>query len=210
MPQPQDSHLAYPLHWPNGHPRTPPGQRRRGAFRTPLGRARDDVVEEITARKRLGGQNPVVSTNLSLRRRDGLPYANQAAPEDPGVAVYWEMDGQPYAMACDRWLSVADNLQAISKTLRALRGIQRWGPTEMVHRAFRGFQALPTPEDAGGTSWRQVLGTQTLSLEVAEHVARGLLHRYHPDRETGDRQRYQLVLWARDQARRELDREAAQ
>jgi hypothetical protein len=209
MPQPQDSHLAYPLHWPDGHPRTPPGQRRRGAFRTPLGRARDDVVEEITARKRLGGQNPVVSTNLSLRRRDGLPYANQAAPEDPGVAVYWEMDGQPYVVACDRWLSVADNLQAISKTLRALRGIQRWGTTEMVRQAFRGFQALPGPESNPWWAAELQMGNPPYALQEAEFNFKVLARERHPDR-GGTNDAFKRLRQALEEARRELGREAAQ
>jgi hypothetical protein len=46
--------------------------------------------------------------------------------------------------ACDRWDSVADNVQAIRKTIEALRGIERWGTGDMVQRAFAGFVALPS------------------------------------------------------------------
>jgi len=202
MAEKTDPHIAHPLRWPEGRPRTRRPQRAR--FDQTFGTARTNLLEEI---KRLGGSYPVISSNVETRR-DGLPYASRPGPEDAGVAVYFTYQGRQVCFACDKWDRVRDNLQAVAKTIEALRGIDRWGPGDMVERAFAGFEALPPPESAGGTDWRQVLGTQTLSLEVAEHTARGLLHRYHPDRETGDRQRYQLVLWAREQARQELGREA--
>ena len=68
----------------------------------------------------------MISTNLKLRL-DGLPRSDQATPADPGVAVYFELDGKTIVLACDKWNRVADNIYAIAKHVDALRGQDRWG-----------------------------------------------------------------------------------
>ena len=95
----------------------------------------------------------VISTNIPLRR-DGLPYAGQAQPNDPGVAVYFTTNDRTTCLACDRWKTVAENIYAIAKTIEALRGIERWGSKDAVGAAFLGFAALPP------SSWRKVLGAR--------------------------------------------------
>jgi hypothetical protein len=72
-----------------------------------------------------------------------LPYAKYKTPDDPGVAVYFELNGRSQVFACDKWDRVEDNLQAIRKTIEAIRGIERWGSSEMLNRIYKGFQALP-------------------------------------------------------------------
>jgi hypothetical protein len=109
-----------------------------------FGTARDCLLHEI---RLLGGTLPVLSTNIPLRL-DGLPYANHRQPDDKGVAVYFALKGQQMCFACDRWDSLADNTQAIRKTIEALRGIERWGTGDMVQQAFTGFVALPAPPSA--------------------------------------------------------------
>jgi hypothetical protein len=109
---------AYPLQWPQGRPRTRTrAESALGKF--PYHRAAGDVRTEI---ERLGGKNIVISTNLQLRQ-DGLPYANQRMPNDPGVAVYFTYKGKQTCFACDRWNRIEHNLRAIFKTIEALRGI---------------------------------------------------------------------------------------
>lgn len=136
---------AHPLRWPDGRPRTRAPQRSR--FEVSFAAARDGLLDEIG---RLGGSAVVVSTNVPLRR-DGLPYAGGGEPADRGVAVYFAVRGRALCFACDRWDRVRDNLQAIRRTVEALRGIERWGTGAMVKQAFDGFRALPAPgEDEGG------------------------------------------------------------
>jgi hypothetical protein len=74
---------AYPLCWPVGRPRTQYPKRSR--FETTFSLARDCLMQEI---RMLGGKDPVLSTNIPLRR-DGLPLANHRMPHDLGVAVYF-------------------------------------------------------------------------------------------------------------------------
>lgn len=141
----------FPLHWPGGWPRTRTPQRSR--FDVSFVSARYGLFDEIG---RMGGRYIVLSTNIELRK-DGLPYANQPEPRDSGVAVYFERKGKQMVFACDRWDRVKDNMRAIQKTIEAMRGIERWGASDLLERAFSAFQALPPPGQIKRT-WREVLG----------------------------------------------------
>tara|TARA_B100001123_G_scaffold390883_1_gene468824 strand:+ start:231 stop:797 length:567 start_codon:yes stop_codon:yes gene_type:complete len=163
---------AYPLQWPN-RPRTPRPQRSR--FDVQSGYARDCLVDEI---RRLGGKNVVISTNIKLRQ-DGLPYASAKEPDDSGVAVYFQYKGQSMCFACDKWDLVRDNMQAIRKTIEALRGIERWGTGEMVQQAFNGFALLEAPRSV---LWHEVLGVSKLADQFEVKTAyRQKLKETHPD-----------------------------
>lgn len=136
---------AYPLSWPAGWPRSKYPQSAR--FDTSFTSARDGLFREI---KLLGGTHVVLSSNLSLRR-DGIPLAGQRQPSDKGVAVYFYRRGKQMAFACDRWNKIEDNIRAVAKTIEAVRGIDRWGASEMMERAFTAFEALPSPRKHAGT-----------------------------------------------------------
>jgi hypothetical protein len=140
---------AFPLAWPEGWKRTVPYRREDGQFSTTLGAARDGLMAEIA---RMGGRLPVLSSNLALKR-DGMPYANQNRIEDPGIAVYFTYKGKPMCFACDRYKTAEANTQAIRKTIEALRGVERWGASDMMDRAFTGFAQLEAP----ASGWRAVL-----------------------------------------------------
>lgn len=176
---------AYPLQWPAGWPRTQVAQRAR--FDTSQGAAQSGIVRELGL---LGATEIVVSTNIELRR-DGLPYARQLrADEDPGVAVYFSLNGEQQCIPCDRWTTVADNMQAIRKTIEALRGLDRWGAREIVNAAFRGFKALPasvivTPYTA--RPWNDVLEVAaTASPEVVRAAYKQMALKHHPDQGGSD------------------------
>jgi len=140
---------AYPLYWPEGWKRTE--YRRGSAFKiAAFGKARDLLLAEI---RRMGGSNIVLSTNISLRN-DGLPYAGQRNPYDPGVAVYFLHKKRQMSFACDAYRKVEENAYAIAKTIEALRGIERWGASDMMERAFSGFKALSA---ATSRAWWDVL-----------------------------------------------------
>lgn len=169
---------AFPLHWPDGWPRT--GKTDTSQFQVSLAVARDGLMNEIF---RMGGRYPVLSSNLTLRR-DGLPYANQPEPDDRGVAVYFERKGKQMVFACDRWNRVKDNIRAIQKTIEAMRGIERWGASDMLERAFSAFEALPAPDAPAKRSWREVLGFGPTSQPDAEDIQfayRTKVKKAHPD-----------------------------
>lgn len=162
---------AYPLAWPQGWPRTKSPQRSR--FEVSFERARQELTSEIG---RLGGRYLVISTNVELRR-DGNPYASAKRPDDSGVAVYFERNGKQMVFACDKWDLVKDNLRAIQKTIEAVRGIERWGASDMMERAFSAFEALPPP-----MQWWQVLGVSPkASADEIDQAFRRKARLAHPD-----------------------------
>lgn len=173
---------AFPLSWPVGWKRK--SARERSRFETGFAKARDGLLREL----RLMGVpdwRVILSTNIPLRR-DGLPYANTAQPHDTGVAVYFLFKGKPMVFACDTYIKVEDNLYAICKTVEAMRGIERWGASEMLERSFTGFQALPPPvrpTESPKRNWWEVLGVSTSASATEIGIARRkLLETHHPDR----------------------------
>lgn len=200
---------AYPLQWPTGRPRTERWRRERAKFDVTFTRARDNIVAEVG---RLAGRHPdpqvVISTNIALRR-DGLPLANQRQPDDPGVAVYFLYKKRQMSFACDRWEKIDHNMQAIAKTIEALRGIARWGTGDMLEAAFTGFTALPPPSAAGPgaaptlRTWRDVFGTGVRTRADLQDIYRRLAGAHHPDR-GGDPAKMAELNTAREQALREL------
>jgi hypothetical protein len=167
---------VFPLSWPTGWTRT--GAKKRSQFRTTFGKARDELFREL---KLLGVNdwNVILSSNIPVRR-DGLPYAGQANPEDPGIAVYFRYKEKPMVFACDTYISAVDNLWAITKSIEALRGIKRWGASDMLERSFTGFQALPP---ARTSNWWEVLGVpRTSTYEQVSDAWKKLAKIHHPDK----------------------------
>ena len=167
---------AYPLHWPAGWPRVT--RRASAAFGLSFAAARDHLFDEL---RRMGARYIVLSTNVELRR-DGLPYANFREPDDVGVAVYFEWHGKQMTFACDRWSKVKDNVRAIGKTIEALRGIERWGASDMMERAFSAFEALPAPGTTAPITCWDVLGVPQGSDNATINAAyRAKARAAHPD-----------------------------
>lgn len=155
----------YPLCWPAGWKRTVNRERARfkrqthaykdgqklwtGSRGLSVSEANERVVKELRA---MWVPDYVVSTNLVLTSL-GTPRSGQKQPQDPGVAVYWEVKGKAQCIAVDQYDSVEDNLAAIAASLSALRAIERHGGAQIMERAFLGFAALPAPR----VDWREVL-----------------------------------------------------
>lgn len=171
---------AYPLQWPEGKQRTKSYHREAARFTTTFARARDDIVKEIGLLVGRYAKDPgiVISTNIPLRR-DGLPYAVYRIPEDVGVAVYFTYKGKQVCFCCDRWKKIEHNMQAICKTIEALRGIARWGTGDMLEAAFTGFAALPPPTKG----WRADLDLppDCRDITAVQQAYKRLRSKFHPD-----------------------------
>lgn len=169
---------AYPLCWPDSWKRTPPARRIASRFKSTFAAARDGLLKEI-GRLRAGTyhrDDPILSSDLLLRL-DGLPLAKQREPEDSGVAVYFQYKKKMMVFACDKYLKTWENMVAIRNTIEAIRGIERWGASEMMERAFTGFVAIPD------SSWPNVLGVpRTAGDEEVKLAYRRLCSQHHPDR----------------------------
>ena len=206
---------SFPLHWPHGRPRTPSASRRAAPFNSKhhngryqqtvelsISAALDRLEEEVT---RLGVTTYTLSTNVEPRL-DGRPRSSTARIEDPGVALYFKLQGQNTVLACDRWNRVADNIAAIAKHIEALRGIERWG-VGSLRQAFAGYRALPPGGDAppapAEPPWWKILGVDR-AAPFAEIEARWreLMRTAHPD-QGGDPESAKRINAARDAARKE-------
>lgn len=201
---------SYPLHWPHGRPRKT--TRKRAAFSKKVSdgnwqRTKELSVSDAIGRlqyeiDRIGARNCVISTNLLLRL-DGLPRSGQPEPQDPGVALYFQLVGQPHCMPCDTYDRVADNIAAIAKHIEATRAIHRFGVAS-IREMFTGFQALPPPENK--KPWREVLGIGFGSVREheIEMAYRKLAKSRHPDATGGSHDAMAELNEARDAAWREI------
>jgi hypothetical protein len=187
---------AYPLAWPAGIPRTV--MPARSAFgEVTIHRATQELLWEI---ERMRGHLPVISTNLELRG-DGLPYSKQRPIKDPGVAVYFTRRGRQLVFACDRWDRIEHNMRAITKTIEAMRGIERWGSSDLMERAFTGFEALPAPDDPVTLTCWQILDLDAGASEMEiERAYRSKAKTAHPDA-GGSREEWEALRTAYEQAK---------
>lgn len=195
---------AHPLYWPEGRKKTPGYHREPARFETNFARARDNVVHEVELLcGKYSKTNLIVSTNIALRR-DGLPLANQRQPDDTGVAVYFTYKSNQVCFACDRWKKIEENMQAIAKTIEALRGIARWGTGDMMEAAFKGFTALPSP--SAKRTWREVMGFapgEPIDADTLRFRYRKLASEHHPDK-GGNHIAFVELGQAYEQAQREI------
>ena len=177
----------YPLSWPVNQARTDAGQRRRAAFSTrnrgfSYGPSRKHSIAESAHEleaeiRRMRGNDMIISSNLKVKS-NGMPYSAQRTPDDPGVAVYFKWQDRDLVFACDKWLSIEDNLWAIVKHIEALRGQERWG-VGSLDQAFAGYMALPDPDQR---DWWDVLGVDRMTRDAEIRMAYiRLAKQYHPD-----------------------------
>lgn len=165
----------FPLVWPVHVQRTARPEFSRFSDEWTDHKTYREVIDEV---RKLGGTDLFVTSNLALTI-SGSPYARQKV-EDKGVAVYFTRKGKQLVFACDKYLTVAHNLHAISKTLDAIRGIERWGTSAMVDAAFSGYLALP--EQSNESEWWRVLGFQSPPNEMRlRNRYRAMAKTAHPD-----------------------------
>lgn len=177
-----------PLSWPAHRPRTPAYRRQNGKFKQGGGAitvagAMDRVEAEI---QRLGGINALLSSNLDLRL-DGRPRSGGSRPADPGVCLYFTLKAEPFALACDTYTEVAQNIAALAAHLGATRAITRHGVASAAE-TLQAFSALPAPS-VTRSCW-QILGlTRDAVMALPANVRaaavneawRNLSRETHPD-----------------------------
>lgn len=147
---------SFPLVWPSGYTRTARPEGNYRFYPSSFNSERQLLTDEL---KRMKATGIVISTNVPLKQ-DGNPYATYNKPSDVGVAVYFSVDGKAMALCCDKWDTLEANLKALTMSVDAMRGLDRWGVSEILNRAFMGFKALP--EKAASFPWWEVLGVSRM------------------------------------------------
>lgn len=198
----------FPLAWPAHRPRRDAKNRIRGTFTEANSPKKNGAITMATAAERLedqierlGGRYPVLSTNVELRM-DGRPRADRAPPSDPGVCVYFDLKGKPYALACDTYTDVAQNIAALANHIDALRRQERYGVASAAE-SLQAFQALPAPESpvVPVQKWWEVFGVMR-EQATAETVQ--TLYRVLAKRRAYDENLMRELNVARDEALKEL------
>lgn len=192
---------ACPLYWPRSKPRILASERRHAPFGKgwTVAKTSHNVLHELDLMG-VRDWNVVISTNLELRR-DGLPRSGQRTPEDPGVAVWFVLEGEPRVLACDWWMTIAHNMHAIVKDIEATRGRTRWG-VGSLREAFAGYKAIPASTDVARKSWREILGPCE-TLDEVRAAFRDVAKVQHPDIGGSNHDMAQITR-ARDEALAEL------
>jgi hypothetical protein len=109
-------------------------------------------------------------------RSDGQPHLGRAEPADPGVCVYFQLAGKPYAMACDSFDRLAQNVAAIAQHIEATRRIERYGVASAAE-TLTIFEALPAPKRP-----HEILGVSPNASEIeVQRAWRERIARAHPD-----------------------------
>ncbi|WP_404463032.1 hypothetical protein LG331_09645 [Vreelandella aquamarina] len=213
-----DDITASPLSWPAAKPRTPANDRKQGRFgkrnssgwglkELTVAEARSRVTEALDKFTRSGQtyrvppDSIIISTDLALRN-DGLPRSGQREPSDPGVAVYFQLDGQAQCIPCDVYQRIADNLAAVADCIEALRTLERHDAS-LMRAAFTGFAQLASPEAMGRSHWRTVLNTDSNDIEAVRKAYRSATRDAHPDK-GGSSEAFHRVQEAWSQAQVEL------
>jgi hypothetical protein len=186
---------AYPLQWPVSVPRTKAADRQRSRFaQKPWNNSLRGLRNELRS---LGATNEVISTNQPIRR-DGEPFAQERRIDDPGVAVYFQLDGNQVCFPCDRWLTITENFRAITLHIETMRAQQRYG-VGTARQAFAGYKALTAVAGEGEAWWLVLDVPRTATEEQILAAHRALAKRAHPDA-GGSADQMARINTARDRA----------
>lgn len=186
------------LDWPEAFERTPESDRRSypHGFQQSRRAAFDSILDELD--KMDGVRNLQVKTAAPhTANNPHQPYKDRD-PDDPGVVVYFERDGQQFAVPCDRWDNLRDNARAIALYLDAKRALDRYG-VETVRSEF-DTQALPEPDDAVAADPppHEVLDVAPDAPEaIVQGAFRAKVNEVHPDK-GGSQEAFERVQRARE------------
>lgn len=191
---------AYPLSWPLFRQRTPAFQRKNGPYRhggeqIGLLKALTRVEEEVA---RLQGDDLLISSHL--KPQDYGKYNRPKMP-DPGVAIYFKVDGDPIVLACDTFDELPQNLAGLAAHMEAARRMDRIG-VQTALETLKGYALLP----AAGPAWHVVLGVAPdADARAIESAWRVKAREHHPDR-GGSEARMAEINAARDEGLKQAGR----
>lgn len=161
----------FPLKWPPGLRRC--HTRRNAAFKAARETAMNNVEKELS---RLGQDSDIRMGSIYITSNvAGIRATTE--PADPGVAVWFDWDGELQCVAVDVYNRVEWNLQAIFRMIEADRTKIRHGGLEMIRASMRGLTLMLAAPREGGRHWREVLapalspGEVTLALAVSAYKA---------------------------------------
>jgi hypothetical protein len=184
---------AFPLQWPVGFPRAT--KKKPSQFKCTIAQARDGIIKQIQMMK---GSAVIISTNIPVKK-DGLLYASgKPVDNDHGVAVYFTWRNEQRVLACDQYNSIWENLRAIENSIEAMRGLERWGCSDILARTFSGFKALP---ESHPLTWYEYMGiSKNSKLKEITSRYREMSKLHHPDSPSGSHEAFLELKYYYEQA----------
>ncbi|MFA9517981.1 DnaJ domain-containing protein [Halopenitus sp. H-Gu1] len=189
------------IEWPTGFERTSADTRERNrSFEATIADTTSAIATEMD---RMGVDDWRASTGSggAYTLETGLPKHN-ANPEDPGFVLRWSDDGEQFAVACDAYSRLRDNLRTVylwvhETRMRGQRSVKT-GDAE-----FAAARLPPADEtddvvvaDGATEAPHEVLEIQPDASEaVVKAAAREKKAEHHPDA-GGDEQAFKRVVSA--------------
>lgn len=188
--------------WPGVQ--TPEYQRIKAPFKTPLWSA---IIQNLAREtSMLGARQIEIALDVSPfhLRQDGQ-LRSDARPAPPVIVSFLDREGQRHAYPADGFRWFQDNLHAISVVLSDLRRAERYRVSSRLIRA--GFKSIPSSTAATLSTMdaATILAEETdfsalaitADVRSAKDAVRRAMAAAHPDRNGGDRTRWDRVEKAR-------------
>ncbi len=130
------------LDWPAGWDRTPAEQRERNrSFEASIATTTDELATEMD---RMDVDHWRGSIGNQHTKSNGLPLHN-ANPDDPGFVLRWTDDGEEFAVACDDYSRLRDNIRTVYLWVHETR-MRSQRPVKTGDAEFAAAR-LPSGED---------------------------------------------------------------
>jgi len=189
------------LDWPAGFDRTDSRHRERTSrFQASIA----DTTQAIeTEMERLSPRSWRVDTGSggAHTKRSGLPK-HSANPSDPGVVLRWEKDGEQFAVACDHYTTLRDNLRSVYLWVHETR-MRGQRPVETGESEFAAARLPPAGEDVDGAVVASQPPHEVLDVspdadpDVVEAAYRAKMQDAHPD-QGGSNEQFSRVRQAKE------------
>lgn len=186
------------IDWPAGFDRTPEEKRARNRmFKASIADTTEDLETEL---HRLDPDDWRAEIGNSHTKSNGLPLHN-ANPYDPGFVLRWRKDGEEFAVACDAYTRLRDNLRAVYLWIHETR-MRNQRPVVTGEDEFAAAR-LPPGEDEATTIAARENPHEVLEVapdahpDVVKAAAKRRKAQTHPDA-GGDPEQFQQVVKAEE------------
>lgn len=203
MSKTEQQHRDSRVDWPVTFDRTSPGHREKNnKFDVTLARSFSDLEDEL---ERLGVDDFDYEFDARQRNRDKRPYAN-ARPDDPSFVLRWSMSGEQFAIACDHYSRLRDNVRTVGKYVQEKR-MMKSRPIESGESEFANAR-LPSGEEeaiVADPPAHTILGVgENASANQIKNAFRRLTKVCHPD-QGGSQEEMTAIKEARDEMLEDLE-----
>lgn len=184
------------LDWPAGWDRTPPAEREKNhSFEASLASTTDDLATEMG---RMDVDDWRASIGNQHTKSNGLPLHN-ANPDDPGFVLRWTDDGDQFAVACDAYSRLRDNVRTVYLWVHETR-MRSQRPVRTGESEFAAAR-LPSgdePVEATALPHEILEVSPDASDAVVKAAYREKVKEAHPDQDSGSREAFERVQTAKE------------